>query len=68
MIARQFLQQNDHPRAQAWAQRILSIIPFNREALTILILALLAQQNEAEARRLCDDCASQLAPLEVCSF
>jgi DNA-binding winged helix-turn-helix (wHTH) protein/Tfp pilus assembly protein PilF len=66
-IAGRYLQNEDFEQAQFWAEKILEIVPFNRQASTTLITALLASNQETEAQRICDNYASKLSPLEMCS-
>lgn len=65
-IAKKFLDRDDFGNAETWAERVLNLVPFNRDATTILVSALRKNRQHKKVAQICENYAAKLEPLEVC--
>lgn len=66
VITQLFYNKGDLDNAIQWANNVLTLEPFQREASTILIQSLIKQGEHAQATQVCTQYAVKLLPLEVC--
>ncbi|GBL04491.1 lysine decarboxylase transcriptional regulator, CadC [Glaciecola sp. KUL10] len=67
IIASSYVELGDEENAQRWAEKVLTLVPFEREASTILVESLRRSGKQSESQKLCNAYAAKLAPLKVCA-
>ena len=65
-IARNHLKSSNEALAQEWAQRVLTIVPFQPEASSIYVNSLIREGKTDLADKFCSGYAKKLSPLEAC--
>ena len=66
-IARRFLERGEFGQSIRWSEDVLKLVPFEREATRLLILALRQNEQFERVKEVCSQYATKLEPLTVCS-